>query len=82
MEFQIDFNNSEIQDDLFLVNVLGAKWTKTGSNKYPPFEVLKLDVKDFNQLEKILKMVDNHFKSISTALISFDPPTIYIDLLK
>lgn len=82
MKFEIDFNNADIQGDDFLINVLGAEWTSTGSSKYPPFEVLKLDVKDFNHLEEILKAVDAHFKSISTALVSFDPPTIHIDLLK
>ena len=39
----------------------------------------KLD-QDFEHLEQILKLVDEKFETISTALISFEPPTIYIEL--
>lgn len=80
MNFEIDFNDSNKYDDNFLIDILGAELVPTGSDKYPPFEILKIEVRDFEHLEEILKQIDNHFKTISTALISFDPPTLYIDL--
>lgn len=80
MQFEIDFNQDDYCNDMFLINVLGAKLVDTNSRKYPPFEVLKIEVRDFEHLEELLKLVDTHFETISTALISFDPPTIYIDL--
>ena len=80
MTFEIDFNGSNKYDDNFLIDILGAGFMPTGSDKYPPFEILKIEVRDFKHLEEILKQIDNHFKTISTALISFDPPTLYIDL--
>jgi hypothetical protein len=79
MEFEIDFNSIFINNDSFLVDVLGAKIVETGSKKYPPFEMLKVEVKDFKHLENMLKLVDEHFQTSSTALVSFDPPTIYIE---
>ena len=79
MKFQINFNSSTFSDDNFLIDVLGAEVVETGSNKYPPFELLYLEVKDFEQLEEILKIVDNHYGDYYSAVISFDSPTIYLD---
>lgn len=80
MRFQIDFNAPNKYDDNFLIDVLGAEFVPTDSDKYPPFEILQIEIKDFEHLEEILKIVDKEFNCISTALISFDSPTIYIDL--
>lgn len=80
MRFEIDFNDPNKYDDNFLIDILGAELIPTGSNKYPPFDVLKIEVTDFEHLSEILKQIDTHFETISTALISFDPPTLYIDL--
>lgn len=80
MKFQIDFQKSEFYADNFLIYVLGAYWIKTGSDKYPPFEVLEIEVRDFEHLEDILKEVDKRFETISSAIISFDNPTIFIEL--
>jgi hypothetical protein len=77
MKFQIDFN--ERNDDKFLIDVLGCYLVPTGSTKYPPFEVLMIDLKDFNDLKDILEKVDNKFGCLSSAIISYDPATIYID---
>lgn len=74
MLFEIDFNSFE--DDVFLIE-LGAQWYPTGSTKYPPFEVLKMEVKDFEHLEEILKAIDEKYNGIFSAIISFDNPTIY-----
>ena len=80
MEFQIDFNKSGYYNDEFLIEKLGAYKVPTNSNKYPPFEVLHIEVKDFEQLEEILSTVDKEFGSFSDAIISFDPPTLFLDI--
>jgi len=80
MKFEIDFNDSNKYDDNFLIDVLGAELESTGSTKYPPFERLVIEIEDFKHLEQILKLVDEKFETISTALVSFDPSTIFIEL--
>ena len=80
MIFEIDFNrNSSLRTDKFLREKLGAYIVDTSSTKYPPFEVLKIEVKDFEHLEEILKITKNEFNDFYSAIISFDPPTIYLD---
>jgi hypothetical protein len=80
MKFEIDFNKSDFHDDYFLIDLLGAYWVKTGSGKYPPFETLEIEVRDFEHLEDILREVDNKYETMSSAIISFDRPTIFIEL--
>lgn len=80
MQFEIDFEKSDFYDDDFLINELGGKLEPTGSTKYPPFETVMIEVKDFEHLEEILKKVDEKYNTISSAIISFDNPTIFIDL--
>ena len=80
MEFQIDFNKSGYYNDEFLIEKLGAYKVPTNSKKYPPFEVLHIEVRDFEQLEEILSIVDKEFGSFSDAIISFDPPTLFLDI--
>jgi len=77
--FEIGFNDLKYDNDKFLIDKLGAKYVPTGSNKYPPFEVLKVEVKDFEQLEKMLEIVDKELGGLYSAVISFDSPTIYFD---
>lgn len=79
MVFEIDFNKPTFHDDDFLVNVLGAKLVPTGTEKYPPFEKFEIELTDFEQLEEILRLVDMKYNVISDAIISFDPPTIFLD---
>jgi hypothetical protein len=79
MVFTIDFNDINFNDDDFLVKELGAYWVDTGAIKYPPYEVLKIEVKDFRELERLLEKVDKHYNDIYSAVISFDPPTLYLD---
>ena len=80
MKFEIDFNHSDYYNDPFLIDVLGGGLESTRSTKYPPFERVMIEVRDFEHLEQILKLVDEKFETISTALISFEPPTIYLEL--
>ena len=79
MVFTIDFNDINFNDDDFLVKELGAYWVDTGTTKYPPFEVLKIEVKDFEELERLLEKVDKHYGDFYSAVISFEPATIYLD---
>ena len=80
MRFEIDFNKIGYYNDEFLIENLGAYKVPTNSNKYPPFEVLHIEVRDFNHLEEILSIVDKEFGGFSDAIISFDPPTIFLDV--
>lgn len=80
MRFEIDFNDPNINNDNFLINELGGVLEPTGATKYGPFEKIMIEVKDFEELEKILNKVDKEFNCISSAVVSYDPPTIYIDL--
>ena len=79
MIFEIGFNDTNFNDDDFLIRELEAYWVDTGSTKYPPFEVLKVEVKDFKELEKMLEKVDKHYGDFYSAVISFNPATIYLD---
>ena len=79
-KFEIDFNDDYYRNDEFLINELGGKLEPTGATKYPPFEKISIEIENFNQLEEIVKKVDKRFETISSAIISFDPPTIYIEL--
>jgi hypothetical protein len=79
MIFEIDFNQQHFSDDDFFLEVLGAKLVPTGAEKYPPFEKFEIELTNFEQLEEILRLVDLKYNVISTAMVSFDPPTIYLD---
>ena len=80
MEFQIDFNKSGYYNDEFLIEKLGAYRVPSGSTKYPPFEILNIEVRDFEHLKEILDIVDKEFGGFSDAVISYDPPTIFLDV--
>jgi hypothetical protein len=81
MKFEIDFNDSNISNDKFFIDILQARYEPTGATKYGPFEKLVIDLDNFEQLEWVLKKVDKEFNCISSAVVSYDPATIYIDLL-
>jgi hypothetical protein len=76
MRFEIVFNKET--DDKFLITQLGAKYVSAGS-KTSDFELLVIDINTFEELEKLLEIVDKEKKDIYAAIISFDPPTIYLD---
>lgn len=77
MKFEIDFNYEN--DDKFLIEKLNAYWVQTNSTKYAPFETLIVEVNTFEELEELLKIVNKEKKDYYSAVISFDPPTIYLD---
>lgn len=79
MKFQIDFNDTNYNNDKFLIDKLGAYYIPSGSDKYPPFEVLEIEVEDFDKLKDILDIIDREFNTYSSAEISFDPPTLFIN---
>lgn len=72
MIFEIDFNRTS--DDKFLIEKLEAKQAQNVEN-----HSLIIDVKDFDHLKKILDLVDYELGDFYSAVISFDPPTIYLD---
>jgi hypothetical protein len=74
MKFEIGFNDTEYQNDKLLTK-LGAKLVSTGSQKYPPFD-------NVDKIKAIVDTVDKELYAITSAIISFDPPTIYIDFME
>lgn len=85
MKFEIKFNDTGYSNDKFLVERLGAVRVHSGSDEYPPFEVLQVEVADFEALKEMLAVIDRELSVptnnvYSSANIQFDPPTIYIDL--
>lgn len=72
MVFEIDFNRTN--DDKFLIEKLKAKL-----DKRIEYDILTIEVKDFNHLKEILGIVDKELSDYYSAIISFDPPTIYLD---
>ncbi len=82
MKFEIDFNDPNTSNVNLLVDILGGKLEPTGATKYGPSERVMIEVKDFDELKEILDKVDREFNSISSAIISYDPATIYIELYK
>lgn len=72
MIFEINFNRTDNDD--FLIKKLGAKWTNLAD-----YNILTIDIKDFNHLKEILDIVDKEFSDYYSAIISFDTPTIYLD---
>jgi predicted RNase H-like nuclease len=72
MIFEIDFNRTS--NDEFLIEKLGAKQVKDVE-----YYALTIYVKDFEHLEKILDVIDEELGDFYSAVVSFDPPTIYLD---
>jgi hypothetical protein len=81
MKFEIGFNDTEYQNDKLLTK-LGAKLVSTGSQKYPPFEKFEIDIDNVDKIKAIVDTVDKELYAITSAIISFDPPTIYIDFME
>lgn len=77
MKFEIDFNHGTNDQ---LLESIGAKSEQTDSNKYGPFERYMIELNDFKDLERLLKILDLKDETkIYSAVISFDPPTIFLD---
>ena len=80
MLFEVDFDKIGYYNDEFLIEKLGAYKVPTNSKKYPPFERCMIELNTFEELEEILRKVDKEHKCSSTALISFDSPTIFLEI--
>jgi len=81
MKFQIDFNDPDYQNDNLLIK-LGAKLVPTGSQKYPPFEIFEIEIDNIDKIKDIVDTVDKELYAISSAVISFDSPTLFIDFIE
>ena len=81
MKFQIDFNDPDYQNDNLLIK-LGAKLVPTGSQKYPPFEIFEIEIDSIVKIKDIVDTVDKELHAISSAVISFDSPTLFIDFIE
>jgi hypothetical protein len=81
MKFQIDFNDTHYQNDDLLIK-LGAKLVPTGSQKYPPFEIFEIEIDSIDKIKDITDTVDKELNAISSAVISFDPATLFIEFIE
>jgi hypothetical protein len=72
MEFEIDFNRHN--DDRFLIDRLGA-WV----DRYDDFDAIKIEIKDLEELEMLLAKVNHCLGGEYSAIVSFDPPAIFLD---
>lgn len=74
MKFEINFNNPKEYDDKFLIEKLGAKQEHHGD-----FYYLYVELEEVEDLENLLIDVDKGKDDMYSAVISFDPPTIFLD---
>jgi len=77
MVFIINFNKSEEQDDFFLEE-LGAKLS-TIYNKPFCFGEYEINIDNFEELKTLLKKVDNNYNDHYSAIITFNPATLFLD---
>ena len=75
MKFEIDFST---EDNNELLKELGAVKEVNRSEKYP-FEYFEIEINTFEELEVLLNKVDKINGGFYTAMITFDPPIIYLD---
>lgn len=73
MKFEINFNRET--DDTVLVE-LGAKLEHYEGLNHSYYTI---NIDNFDELKDLLKKVDTIKKGIYSAVISFDPPTLYLD---
>jgi len=76
MIFEIDFNR---ETDESTLEEIGAKLVSTGADKYPPFEIYKIELNTFEELEQLLNKVNLIKGKFYSAVINFDPPAIFLD---
>lgn len=71
MKFELDFNREN--DDEFILH-LGARW-----EDYGEYKRMVIDLDNFEDLEKLLDQVKVLRGEFYSAVVDFDPPTIYLD---
>jgi len=75
MKFIIDFNR---EHDDTLLESLGAK-LENRCSKDDPCDSYAININSFEELEEVLGKVDKEKGYFYSAVISFDPPSIYLD---
>lgn len=73
MKFQIDFNREGIGTDSQLLEI-GAVVVEE-----PEFSYHEIEIKDFDELEKLENKVMEIIDYGVSLIVGFDPPTIYLD---
>jgi hypothetical protein len=76
MIFEIYFNHEH--DDKVLVEI-GAKIEELPNRKYPPYELVKIELNTFEELEQLLNKINSIKGKLYSAVINFDPPAIFLD---
>ena len=72
--FNRDYNNKETQD--LLLEVTGGTFDYEKDSGYGGVFV---EMKTFEQLEEMLKKLDEKTGDMYSAIVSFDSPTIFFD---
>lgn len=75
MKFEIDFNT---ETDPEYILSLGAKLER-GFKFDPNYSIFTIELENFEDLEKLLERVDKEKGDLYSAIVSFDPPTIFLD---
>ena len=77
MTFEIAFDDSSFEGNIYLEKI-GAVKVPTGSTKYPPFEVFKIEISSPEDMERITDTLEQELGTLIHLNVSFDPPCIYI----
>lgn len=82
MKFEIAFNDPRMINSTTnkILENLGAKfeYDKDQTKEFPD-NAYYIELNSFEELKELLKKVDKETKDTSSAIISFDPPTIFLD---
>jgi len=77
MRFEIDFNHGSNDK---VLEYIGAKLVPyIPALEYGPDSRYLINIDTFEELEILLEKVDVELDGMYAAVVSFDPPTIYLD---
>ena len=80
MKFEIAFNLES--DDKTLIEIGATLFPYPYKDEEPPFTAYQIEINSFEELRDLLYNVNvakKEQKDFYSAVISFDPPTIYLD---
>lgn len=77
MTFQIGFNHNDKNDTRDFYEFIGATFVNQDE-----FSYYEIEIKSFEELESLMKKINMKYfnnKFQYSSVVSFDPPTIYLD---
>lgn len=79
MKFEINFNR--VNDDKTLEELGAILVPIPYAVEYPQFDIYEIELNTFEELEELLSKVKSIKKDYYSAVLSFDPPCIFLDEL-